>query len=757
MSRDTERVVYYVSPSGSDADEGTQSKPLKTVEEALRRLKDTANATVRLLGGIYRAAKAIYVGTENSGATIEAAAGEAPAFDGSIPLEDRDFVPLAQAAGERFAAARRVPEAARANVWVYDLKAHGVPAGKIYKNGFNWPLMPCSPELVVDGRLQTLAGWPKGRSMTRAEILIGREIKGRENNHTPEEHARYLVAMHSGARQGGIPRAWYFDKCDTPKTYEEMLALDAPIFYAASDELRSRAARWLPSSADAAPDGVNYETDAYLTGYFENNYADDMSRLKAFDPQKQLLYLEHPVMQGVQDFWLKLRAVNLLSELSEPGEYYIDRFNGNDVLYYYPEGGTPLGKSISLTALSEPVFRLEGAKQVTLRGLALKNGTGNGAELYDCEDCQIEGCEICNFSLDAIRIGSPAATITADPTYSAARGGRSNVVRRCYIHDMGGGGVYMAGGDRQTLERGNHLVEDCEFYRLSNKRTYSPAAYMVGVGHTIRSCYIHSSPHMSVQIMGNDMLVSRNRIEGVCLNASDQGAIYAGRCYNWLGNEIIGNVIRHVGGKDNHGIYLDDGMSGMLVRGNVFEDISGHCLFLNSGHDNSLKDNIFICENSAIRLWGFERKRPVGNEKTLYWRWRESLGEDASCREAWIAHYKAIYPHIDRLYYPAASEPFPVDEYCVFNPAHHIFSGNVIVGSGSLHNGTAETMEFYDDSFGRPLFRASSKQEIGLSSDDGHILAESALDGAEGFGPEWIRRFNDTITGIGSEEIDGKE
>lgn len=755
MGSDTERSVCYVSPRGSDAGAGTQNEPLKSVEEALKRLKGIPDATVRLCGGIYRAAKAICIGPENSGVTVEAAQGETPVFDGSIPLESEDFMPLAKAQGERFAAACRVPEAVRANVWVYDLKAHGVPSGKIYKNGFNWPLMPCNPELVVDGRLQTLAGWPKDRSMTRAEILIGREIKGRENNHTPEEHERYLVAMHSGARQGGIPRAWYFDKCDTPKTYEEMLALDAPIFYAASEELKSRASRWLPKDADAAPDGVNYETDAYLTGYFENNYADDMSRMKVFDPQKRLLYLEHPVMQGVQDFWLKLRAVNLLSELSQPGEYYIDRYNGNDVLYYYPEDGTPLGKSISLTALSQPVFRLEGAKQVTLRRLALKNGTGNGAELYDCEDCRIEECEVCNFSLDAIRIGSPAATITADPTYSASRGGRRNVVRRCYVHDMGGGGVYMAGGDRQTLERGDHLVEDCEFYRLSNKRTYSPAAYMVGVGHTIRNCYIHSSPHMSIQIMGNDMLVSRNRIEDVCANASDQGAIYAGRCYNWLGNEVVGNIIRRVGGKDNHGIYLDDGMSGMLVEGNVFEDISGHCLFLNSGHDNTLKDNIFICENSAVRLWGFERKRPVGNEKTLFWRWRESLGEEAPCRKAWIAHYRGRYPHIDRLYYPKDSEAYPVDEYCVFNPAHHIFSGNVIVGGGKLHNGTPETMEFYDDSFGKPLCCAASKRDIGLSDDGGHISADSALNGTVGFGPDWVRRFNDNISRVRSEATNG--
>ena len=46
-------------------------------------------------------------------------------------------------------------------------------------------------------------------------------------------------------------------------------------------------------------------------------------------------------------------------------------------------------------------------------------------------------------------------------------------VANCVIHDMGHGGIYMAGGDRKSLERGNNMVKNCEFYNVSRLETYN--------------------------------------------------------------------------------------------------------------------------------------------------------------------------------------------------------------------------------------------------------------------------------------------
>ncbi len=81
-------------------------------------------------------------------------------------------------------------------------------------------------------------------------------------------------------------------------------------------------------------------------------------------------------------------------------------------------------------------------------------------------------------------------------------------------------------------------MEHCEFYNISRLQTYTPAVYLEGVGNVAQYNYIHDAPHMVIQIMGNDMKVSHNYIKKVCTNTSDQAPIYAGRCFNWLGNDI---------------------------------------------------------------------------------------------------------------------------------------------------------------------------------------------------------------------------
>lgn len=159
----------------------------------------------------------------------------------------------------------------------------------------------------------------------------------------------------------------------------------------------------------------------------------------------------------------------------------------------------------------------------------MDGGTGYGVILLDCESCQIVDFEFSNLSLEAVKIGEHSAAITTDPPYTTAHGGHNNKVINSLFHDLGGGGVYLAGGDRKTLERGEHLVTNCEFYNISRLQTYTPAVYLEGLGNTAANNYIHDTPHMVIQIMGNDMLVTRNRIENTCLNASDQAPIYAGR------------------------------------------------------------------------------------------------------------------------------------------------------------------------------------------------------------------------------------
>ena len=739
--------ILYISPAGSDGDGGSPDAPLATVREALRRLRgQTAPdrpGEIRLFGGEYRMAESILIPESCSWLTIGAVPGEKPVFTGSTRLSPGRFMPLAQAEGPRFAAKERIPAAARDRVFVYDLGAEGIPAGTIQKNGFNWPQTACYPELICDGVLQTLAQWPNGRDLTRSDLLAGWDKPERLERYTPEMRNAYRAALEHGARRGAIARDFFADKRGSPTPCEEIMRMEGPALYCRGDELAGRAPAWAR------------EPEGWLCGYFGNNYADDMTAIEGYDPDNRLLRLRQPVMYGVADHWLAVRGKNLLCELDAPGEYYIDRQENRNVLYYYPEGGTPRGKRLSLKSFSEPFFRLEGARHVTLSGLTLTAGTGSAVILADCRDCEIRECEIFNFSLDAVRIGRNNGVITSDPTYAVSDGGYRNRVTGCFIHDMGGGGVYAAGGDMKTLEPGGHTVSGCEFRNLSMLRAYTPAVWLEGAGSAAQNNYIHDCPHMVIQIMGNDMLVKHNRIENVCLHTSDQGAIYAGRCCNWLGNVITGNIIRHVGAKDNHGVYLDDGMSGAIITHNCFEDISGACVFSNSGFGHRIEDNVFFTDENAVRAWSFPFTRPVPNERVLRARFYNALrpGDGAFGSntpehiQAWYAHYAKDYPYLPALYFPSEDQGHPDDGNSVLRPAHAVYRRNVIVGKGRLHNGGEEFTRYYDEIFGLPLFTAASSTALGLNETDCTVREDSALSADPDFGPAWIRKWNRAMLG----------
>ena len=740
-------LILYVSPFGCDAAAGSADAPLFSVREALRRLEgQTGKETpgeIRLFGGVYRVQESVVVPEGNSWTTVCAVPGEKPVLTGSTELAAERFVPLSQAEGERFSAKERIPPSARAHVLVYDLGAEGIPVGRILKNGFNWPQAACCPELICDDVLQTLARWPNDRGLTRADCLAGWDKPERTERYTPEMRGAYHTAKAHGARPGTVARELFADKCDAPKSCAEIVRMEGPALYCPGEELDRHARAWAR------------EPDGWLCGYFSNNYADDMTAIDGYDPDNRLLRLRQPVMYGVADHWLEVRGRNLLCELDAPGEYYIDRQDGRNVLYFYPPDGPREGRRVCLKSFAEPFFRLEGARHAVLSGLTLTAGTGHAVVLSDCMECEIRRCEIYNFSLDAVRIGENNGAITSDPSYAVSRGGKGNRVTECLIRDMGGGGVFASGGDPKSLTRGDHLVSGCRFRNLSMQRAYTPAVWLEGVGNTAEDNDIRDCPHMVIQIMGNDMVVRHNRIENVCLHASDQGAIYAGRCLNWLGNVITGNLIRHVGARDNHGVYLDDGMSGAVITRNFFSGISGACVFSNSGSGHRIEDNLFVTDRAAVRAWSFPFVRPVGNERVLRARYEDVLlpgdgGRGSNTPEnirTWYAHYKKEYPWLPRMFFPSETQGHPDDEYSLLRPGHIRCRRNVIVGKGPLHDGGDGFTRYYDGSFGLPLFTAATAEALGLDEGTCVLRGDTPLNGAPGFGPAWVGAWNDAMRG----------
>jgi hypothetical protein len=841
-------LTVHVAPDGDDAAAGTRARPLRTVEAARDALAGRTSADERgrvmISGGDYVLDDAIdLTGPQHSWVTYEAAPGEDVRLTGAHALRADGWRRLADLSADELAAAdmssqsRLDTPALREGVWVYDLGAEGIDPGTLYKNGFNWLPQPFAPELVVDGGTETLAEYPNGTGCTGADSgchLYG--DGGKWKVPATNDLIQWTLRDRFGtepdwAISGTTPRSQFEDKkqqLPDPEarntwSQEEMRKMTPPLYEVGGRLLEgNRYQGWAPEGVpeivdhgtrgfaqyshipvQADPqelsdvDNTTYETEAWLSGYLGNNYANDMVRLLSWSGTT--MYAKYPSMYWPRNDYTKVKAINILSEMDAEGEYYIDRFEGNDVLYYRPEGGTMNGKQATLRAFDDNIFRLEGTTGVTLRGLTMSDSLISAVQLLDAEKTLIDGVEVANVSMDAIRIGETTESITALPDYETVRGGHDNVVQNSYLHDLGGGGVLLGGGNRKTLKRGDNVARHNEIARFSKLATYTPAGYLYGVGNTFEKNYVHDAPHMAVQIMGNDMRVNGNHFHDLVKNAGDQGVVYTGRDYTYLGNEVAYNFFDRIGGS-NDAFYMDDGASGMRFHHNVVKDAHSG-VFFQSGHSNQATDNVFIdvqqTGHDQLYHRNGETRLPVSNGWVVQSRYNDYLdvrpGEKYSSTAEdvarWHRHYtdgKArysdgspiVFPEIEDWYVPrvtATGEDCKAAHYAVdatngcdratvwedpdslYVPARNVIDRSVIIGGGEYRAGSSTFtgpdatygLDTWSDRINTNLSKPASTDAAGL--DLATLKFSYTGDVATTFGRQWVATWNRyvSLAGVG--------
>ncbi|KUL32150.1 right-handed parallel beta-helix repeat-containing protein [Streptomyces regalis] len=767
-------IVVYVAADGSADASGTRGDPLATVEQARDALAGRTSKSHRgrvwIRGGTYEVSESVALsGEENSHVTYAAYRGEDVEFTGVTTLPADRFVPLAEVLGDdsRFSSRSRVPKEVADQVYVYDLGAESVPTGQMNKNGFNWKPQPYAPQLLTDNVVQTLAQYPNSGHLGREALSV---------------------------RNGGESARNHFSdksKDGTTLPYEEMLRLRGPAFSVQGSGVRERCASWAPPydpSGGGEADNTAYETDGWLTGYFGFNWADDRVRIASTSPEGLNdegeadgwhIRTAYPSMYGASTHALSLVAQNILGELDAEGEYYIDRFEGNDVLYYYPPGGTVEGRDISLSSLDQPFFTLENVTGVTIKGLGMNGSTSNGIRMLDCESCTVNGVEIRNVSLDAITIGEATDTITAVTEYKTSRGGHHNRVINSVLHDLGSGGVFLAGGDRETLERGNNLVAHNEIYDFSKQATtYTPAGYLYGVGNTFRHNHVHDAPHMAIQIMGNDMRVVHNRFETLVTGSGDMGAIYSGRDFTYLNNEIAYNYFRDIGrANDTHAVYMDDGMSGMIIHHNVF-DTGQDALYFNSGRANVASDNVFLDVEKMGHDWLYHhhnKQLPVPNAKVIIERLYDMLrvGDGSGFTNTeqnvrrWYEHYEDLYPSLKDWYVPvdAAGKPCTAvgtdectssyvwkDPNSLYVPSNSVLTRSVRINTGEFYHTKDPSIATFNPDWDSYNVSGDEPADFAFDPETGRFDADTtSLNETDGFGSAWVEEWNSNVglAGIG--------
>ncbi len=301
----------------------------------------------------------------------------------------------------------------------------------------------------------------------------------------------------------------------------------------------------------------------------------------------------YPILSG-RRFYLQ----NIRSELNAEEEWFYDNSN-NRVLFITAAGAKP--ERIIISALNN-LISISQAGYISFRNLTLRYTTDAAISIKQAHHIKMDGLEINNVDASAIE---------------AIDSNNISIINN-HIHDIGEGGISMSGGERKTLKAANNIVHNNYIHDFANLiLTYCPAVETRGVGSFITHNLIDHGSGGGVTIGGNDHLLEKNEISHVCEQAADCGAVYDGRNWTDRGNVIRYNSLHDIYGyafqrintaentveyaqKGAVGVYLDDGMSGVTVYGNIFNNAGSLAIQLGGGRDNIIQNNVFFSKECAI-------------------------------------------------------------------------------------------------------------------------------------------------------------
>jgi hypothetical protein len=327
---------------------------------------------------------------------------------------------------------------------------------------------------------------------------------------------------------------------------------------------------------------------------------------------------------------------NILEELDEPGEYYLDRQSGR--LYLWTPAAAREG-DLWLSLLDAPLIALDRAAHVRFENLALRHGRGDGLVVRGGADVTVKGCLAADFGGSGIVV----------------EGGRRHTVRDCEVRHAGHSGISLSGGDRRTLERADHVAENNHVHHYALwTYCYQPGILVGGgsyesllgsVGIRIAHNRIHDGPHNGILYWGNDLEIEFNDIYRVVMESTDAGAIYTGRDFARRGSVIRHNYIHHNGAGGpfgTMGVYLDDCAGGEQVVGNILQGLK-QAVYMGGGTGTVCESNLFVDCDPAVHL----DMRGMGDQGIV----KDRFYEVKAHQPPYVEHYPdlaKIYAHYEK-------------------------------------------------------------------------------------------------------------
>lgn len=585
---------YFIAPNGNDEAVGTQEKPFATMERARDAVRQAKQQQGHLVDttivwfreGVYVMDVSLVVDSRDAGlpgapVIYRAYPGEKVILRGGMEIPASAFQPV-----EDQSVLLRMVKPARQHVLQADLRSLGInDFGEVFSRGMNIPIKPYPMELFFNEKLMQVARWPNEGYVEYGKVTeVGSIPRYRNMTIAP----------------GGVP----VDPDNPPPEY-------APYINDTSNRpgsfiyLENRPARWTEAS------------DVWLFGYWNKRWASQTLKIKSIDTQKQEITFTQPHHYGLKDKGT-FYAFNLLEEIDQPEEYYIDRKAG--ILYFWPPSDIRQGQAV-VSLIDEPIIHLRNASDLIFRDLVLEVTRGDCLLMEGGANNLVTGCTIRNIGLNGIKMTenvSPQdfdsqAYVDDQQERKTFYPSRNNGVVGCELYKIRESGISLQGGNRKNLVPGENYAENNHLHQEADIQ-------LSGCGNRVAHNLIHDNPFGGIKYSGNNHLIEYNELYNCLTDADDWGAIYTGRNPSGQGNIVRFNYIHHnVGavetGTGSNGIYLDDGTSGQIIYGNVIYKTGRPArakmggVFVHGGKDNLIINNIFIDCELAIGFspWSQER------------------------------------------------------------------------------------------------------------------------------------------------------
>ena len=579
-------VKFYVAPHGDDSAAGTIDSPLATMEGARNKVREYKNAygypdggiTVYFRGGKYQVTQKTDFEEQDSGTDeypviYRAYENEKPVFTGGSYIKGSDFKKVT----DESVLSRFVSEDAKKNVLCYDLKANGIT---------DYGIIPDSWGTQKNGLHNQF-----GMKMPAMGVYVDDEAfrMARYPNLNDDCDKGWLFV--SSVINSGPAWEWY-----TGRT---------PEFTYTDTELE----KW--SSYD----------DIHLAGILNWQYFYDDVKVREIDKKLKKITLNDSTYSGAAKNG-KYYLYNILDELDDPGEYYIDRTNG--ILYLYPTENFNNAEIGLATYAEQLMVECKDLSYCIFEGLIFELTRGSVARVVGGDSVRFSRDTFRNIGIRAIWLGdnhvadgavdrAPDLEGELAKCYDNAANGVNHSVTSCKMYNLGYGGIKMTGGDIYHIQSANFSVENCEIHDFGQYQWgYDQGINYYGRGFRIRNNKLYNAPMGGMQGQAMDVLIEYNELYNVARYTTDAGAIYTN--YTWPTHDLYirYNYIHDIpetnlpkehyswdsGVAHRCAIYTDTELFSPHIYGNVIANCP--IGYYHSGITERVENNVFIDCHKAV-------------------------------------------------------------------------------------------------------------------------------------------------------------